>query len=106
MAKPKAIADRDTGGSCSMCTLSAPKGGRAAKGGGRVHVLSAQMTDRDGKYYARACAFDDGDEGCFDTLVDHQRFVSGATRAAAEIAVGLLGDDEGAIRATLEDLRR
>lgn len=104
MAKPKSIGDRDAGGSCSMCTLSAPKGGRAAAGGGHVYVLSAQMTDRDGKYYARACAFDDGDDGCFDTLRAEQKHVSGATRAAVDIARGLMDDNDG-IAATLEDLR-
>lgn len=88
-----------------MCTLSAPKGGRAAAGGGRVYVLSAQMTDRDGKFYARACAFDDGDEGCFDTLRGEQKFVSGATRAAVDLARGLLGDDNDGIANVLEDLR-
>lgn len=88
-----------------MCTLNAPKGGRAAAGGGRVYVLSAQMTDRDGKYYARACAFDDGEDGCFDTLRAEQKHVSGATRAAVEVARGLLGDDNDGIAAVLEDLR-
>ena len=88
-----------------MCTLNAPKGGRAAAGSGRVYVLSAQMTNRDGKYYARACAFDDGEEGCFDTLSAEQKHVSGNTRAAVHLAVGLMGDDNDGIAAVLEDLR-
>ena len=105
MPSPQKIQQRDAGGSCSMCTLSAPKGGRAAQGGGTVYVLTAQMTDRDGKYYARACAFSDGDDGCFDTLVAEQQFVNRSKRDSVTLVRELLGDDDDGAAVILEDLR-